>query len=534
MKIISQIFTIFFIISWVLILFFDYWNKHPAYGLAFEHFEYGGLIAFLLAGGALFGWIGNRLKNRKKPLRALNGLSLGAIFLTLAITSVGFGYNKIDPSGFNGVKAAQALALIGGNLLALFLIVVLAYALGSYINEKIRLPYNSIMDAALLAICSGILVITAMMFILGAISMLYSFVVIPVFLVLLLLLRRQALHFVKLSCWSALQLDKHLNTLGLISFFLLLFLTALNFAAVNVPMPAGFDALTLYANLPTLIADRHGLVEGFQPYNWSIFMSLGLTLFNSVEISFGLSWLGGLLSVLSLYSLSRNWLKIDINHTLLGLLVFTLIPAFYLQSYGEIKVDLGLLFVYLSILMLLLGYAKDNIFPVSQPAMSAASSSASGGQSAVAMLGVLSGFAVGIKLTTLYFSLALLCAFWFYSHGKRGFFAALSASLWLIFLLKVDEIAGLRQFHLGVDSLQWALFACSILLALGILSAEKMKFWQSLRKTFVYVFFAGLAFSPWIVKNYLDSRSLSPQILLNGIQPQPALNIDLSTNPANQ
>ncbi|MEY3368138.1 MAG: hypothetical protein RI973_1293, partial [Bacteroidota bacterium] len=307
-----------------------------------------------------------------------------------------------------------------------------------------------------------------------------------------------------------------------------------NFAAVNVPMPAGFDALTLYANLPTLIADRHGLVEGFQPYNWSIFMSLGLTLFNSVEVSFGLSWLGGLLSVFALYSLSRNWLKVDINHTMLGLLVFTVIPAFYLQSYGEIKVDLGLLFVYLSILILLLGYAKAYIFPDAQPAKDSIQPASQGSQSVIGMLGILTGFAVGIKLTTLYFSLALLCTFWFYYHGKRGFFAALSASLGLIFLLKVDQVAGLRQFHLGVTRLQWVLFACSALLALGILTAENAKFWQSLRKTIIYGCFAALAFSPWIVKNYIDSRSLSPQVLLNGVQPQPNLNIDLSTNPTNQ
>jgi hypothetical protein len=534
MKIIGQIFTILFLTSWISILFSDYLNKHPTYGLAFKHLEYAGLIAFLLGGGILFSWVGNRLKARKKPLRALNGLALGAFFLVLAVVGAGFGYNKIDPSGFNGVKAVHALALIGGNLIALFLIVVIAYALGSFINEKTQLPYNSGMEAGLLAISSGLLGLTAMLFVLGAVSLLYSFVLIPIFVLLLVLLRSRALHFVRLSCWAALPLDKNLNALGLFSFFLLLFLTALNFAAVNVPMPAGFDALTLYANLPTLIADRHGLVEGFQPYNWSILMSLGLTLFNSVEISFGLSWLGGILSVFALYSLGRNWLKIDINHTLLGLLVFTLIPAFYLQSYGEIKVDLGLLFVYLSILLLLLGYAKAEIFSVASSSQRTDSSTSPGNLAAFAMLGILTGFAVGIKLTTLYFSLALLCAVWFYYHGKRGFFAALSASLWLIFLLKVDQIAGLRQFHLGVDRLQWALFACSVLLALGILSAEKMKFWDSLRKTLVFVLFAGLAFSPWMVKNYLDSRSLSPQILLNGVQPQPKLDIDLSVNPANQ
>ncbi|MEY3368167.1 MAG: hypothetical protein RI973_1322, partial [Bacteroidota bacterium] len=291
MKIISQIFTILFITFWVLFLFVDYWDKHPAYSLAIEYFEYSGLIVFLLAGGAIFTWAGNQVKKRKKPLRALNGLSLGALFLIMAITSAGFGYNKIDASGFSGVNAAHALVLIGGNLLALFLVVMLAYALGSFINEKFHLPSKTSMDSGLLAICSGIFGITAIAFLLGAVSMLHSFVLIPVFIILLVLLRRQALHFIKISCWSALHLDKNLNALGLFSFFLLLFLTALNFAAVNVPMPAGFDALTLYANLPTLIADRHGLVEGFQPYNWSIFMSLGLTLFNSVEVSFGLSWL---------------------------------------------------------------------------------------------------------------------------------------------------------------------------------------------------------------------------------------------------
>ena len=77
MKIISQIFTILFTTFWVLFLFTDYWDKHPAYSLVIEHFEYSGLIIFLLAGGALCTWVGNQLKKRKK--RTLIGYTFSDI-----------------------------------------------------------------------------------------------------------------------------------------------------------------------------------------------------------------------------------------------------------------------------------------------------------------------------------------------------------------------------------------------------------------------------------------------------------------------
>ena len=513
MQRVTRIASLVFLIMWALVLFLDYWQKHPVYYFAIQHFRFWGLGIFLLLATGGAAWLAHVIANRKKPLWYINGLSVLLLFLALGTICTGFAYNQtVQGKTFGAGHALHVFVQLAGTALALAMIVTAAYTLGDLVNKRLKINAKGT-DETVLAFATGIMCIVLVMFLIGAVSLLYSFVLFPLFALLFLFGRKAAFRFLKISLWLPYPTDKHLHWAGGAGFFLLLVLMAVNFTSVNVPMPAGFDSLTLYANLPALIGQHHGLVEGFQPYNWSLLMSLGHILFDSVKINLALSWLGGTLALYALYALCRNWLRMNVNHTLWVLLVFALMPAFHIQASAELKVDLGLLFIYLSILLVLLAYFTKT------------KTGAEDLRPELVLMGLLSGFALGTKLTTVYFALALVCGAWYLLHGSRGFFAAFLASLFLVFLFKIDEFGGLRQYHIGVENMQWGLLAGALLLLAGIFIENRERMATSFRHTLLYGAFAALPFLPWMAKNYVDSGSLSPQVLLNGIQPSPDIHL---------
>jgi hypothetical protein len=518
MNLLSKTITPVFILFWMSFLFIDYWQKHPVYYYSFKHFSHWGLSIFLVAMGAGFVWGLRKFGRKKQPAPLFNGLGLFVLFLLTGVVSAGFAYGQVvENASFELRKAFHILGLTGGTALSVLLITLVSNILGNLICGALRLNLRET-DAPVVQIATGIMALVMGLFLLGATSMLHAFVLFPLFVLVILLRWKTGLNFLKKTFWQPIAIDNQLNTWGAAAFFGLVTLYSINFVAVNVPMPAGFDALTLYANLPALVGEHHALVEGFQPYNWSLLMSLGHILFNSTEASLALSWLGSALSAFAMYALCRTWLKLDVNFTFLAILVFSLTPSMTIQSSAELKVDLGLLFIYLTILLVLLSYFSLNgktaqvatWLPVAPE---------------VLLIGLLTGFAMGIKLTTAYFAIALVCALWYKKCGKRGFFAAFLAGLFLVFLLRLDDISGLRQYHIGVIKLQWGALLAGLLLLVGVWLENKEGLLKTLRSTAFYGAFLLLPFLPWMAKNFAETKSLAPYLLLNGKQASPDISL---------
>ena len=301
------------------------------------------------------------------------------------------------------------------------------------------------------------------------------------------------------------------------------------------PFPIGSDSLNLYVNIPVLLAENHNLVAGNQPYNWALFMSIGKIVFGKLEVVLGLSFLGGLLSLAALYRLSRKWL--GVNLSALVLLLFYSTPMINFFSYMDMKVDMGLLFITLSILLIFynwvnpykvekdvnivkgLGLSKANAFFTKHiPAVLKQNR-------LFILIGFLTGFAFGIKLTVLFFFLALNCAIWYVKGGKLTFITSLFLCLGFVFLLQLDKQSGLRQFHKYVTEIQWSLLAIG--LSLLIYSFSKKK--KTLRKLITYSLlmagFFALSMLPWIGKNFIETNKLSVTALLNGKKESPIFNV---------
>lgn len=88
-------------------------------------------------------------------------------------------------------------------------------------------------------------------------------------------------------------------------------------------------------------------------------------------------------------------------------------------------------------------------------------------------------------------------------------------------------MGGLRRYHIGVDALQWGVLLAGIFLFAGIYASDKKAWLAGLRNTIMLVMFVALMFFPWVVKNYVDTRSLNPRELLSGKEAAPEINLQI-------
>jgi len=570
LKKIYNITLVLFAAFWIIIIFFDYWQKHPLYFHAIEKFKYIGLLIFygLFVGSTAF-FFHTKNKYAIRLKKYVNWFSVLGIIIILMIVSL-FAYieqvNKLNIS-INNVKIinnigfSNVLYFLSGFLkvfFATFFVVFTARLLGNLVNQLFAINTDSYAEA-IVDVSIGIMLITALIFYMGAYSLLKWYFLLPVFLLIIVLNWKKGITLLK-GLIQPVAIPKNLNWMGGIAIAFMLIITAVNFNQILRPIPTGFDALTTYVNLPRLLSDHGSLVSGYQPHNWSLFMSLGFILFNMTEVTLSLSLVGGILSIAAMYYLGVHWLKINVNYVWLALAAFYLTPTIVHQSSKELKVDLGLLFIQLSILILFIIWYKIQKEPAkAEEALQANDTDKktipkniianepnyafgflnsihqlkpfailqNSNYKYIIIMGLLTGFALGIKLTSVFIMLAILSGIWMLQQRNTGYFAIFFLSIFALLLAKVDNTGGLRIYHLSASTVQWICLAIgSILLGIEFFYNRKMfakKFYNSLIYSLIVVF----SFMPWVVKNYAETRSTDISILLNGKHIGPPVSVEM-------
>lgn len=526
-----------FAVFWMLFIFIDYWQSHQvAYSLAFENFQFTKLTfgLFVLGGGFVFGLLW--LKKHKKKLPIINGLGvilLSLLFILLVASSV-LNLTNAQPK----LGPPNYLSLLGHVIfvgISLFtLLITPAYCLGFFVTNqwKISLPKK---ELGIINIAIGIVGLVLLVFILGVFGILSPFILYPILILILGLFWKKSLTFFKNTFWTPIQLEKDLNLIGLISFFITVFFVAINFIQIVRPYPFGFDALSLYVNLPSLIYDYGALVRGYQPYNWSLWMALGYILFGKTEFVLALSFSGGLLSLFAFYHIARKWL--NINYALLCVALFYSLPSINFQSYKDMKIDLGLLYITLCVVLLLINWVTQN-FPGSpnqeKETETYAKPSSTGENTFFAFLkkhqliilmGILSGFGLGVKFTMLFVLVSLLSIFWYVYNGKLAFIGAFCLGMASILILRIDDMSGARDYHLFADMLQWVLLSAGLILIGFTFFRNRAGFVNSLKVSVIYTFLMILVFLPWPIKNILESEKVNATTILFGAPTGPQLNL---------
>ncbi len=529
-----KIFFAIFAIFWMIITFAEYWRYNPNLAKAIESFQYYDVLLIVIAIGGLITWFVK--KPRKKEIKYLNGLSIFGGLLLIDSIIVNRFCAKAIGMNFTTSGLFSHLGHIIGVSICIFMVYLVVRLLGELFTTIFPIRISST-DLPVIQVSLGIMVFTSLLFFLGMIGLLNGFVLIPICLLVLAFYWRHTYRITKDTLFSPIKISKELNLVGIFSFLFLGVFLILNFVQILRPFPIGSDSLRLYVNLPTLLAEYGGLVDGHQPYNWSLFMSTGLTVFGRTDIVLGLSFFGGIMALWAFFRLSRKWL--NVNYSALVLLLFYSLPMVSFLSYMDMKIDMALMFVSLSILLLFYNWMVPNdktsaIKLTKGPGLEKVNAFFKRRiplvlkkNGTLVVIGLLSGFAFGIKLTVLFFFLALFSAIWFYKGGKRAFLASFFLSLAAILILKLDTQAGLRQFHENVDLLQWVLLAIGAASLGYLFIKEKKKLTQLLIYSLIVGGFFALPILPWLGKNLSETKQVNVTSLLNGKKATPVFDLTL-------
>lgn len=382
--------------------------------------------------------------------------------------------------------------------------------LKKYINP------NPVLDIAI-----GIMVFCVALFVAAALGLFMQNVIIALLFIFALVNLLYLVKSIKEFFIKPIEIEG-LSWLGILSFCFLIFFLMMHFLANYAPYPSGFDSRNFYMNISKMMAMDGHLVEGYQPYYWSIFMGIGYSLFSKVELALELSYLGMLLVLLAGFRFGVKRLKLDTNIVLFCLLIFSVTPAIVNQMYTELKVDFAMLFYqvlcleYVLILLKRLRTQGDEtnlktdikvLLPLT------------------ILIGVLSSFALGIKMINMFMVFTIFILFWWHANEKAGLSAALSFTLLLFLFAGIDDLSGLDKYHLAGGPVK-------IVLALIVVGGFAYSFIKA-RKIFIKkailsaVFLAstGLLILPWVGKHYSETKSLSPTTLLMGKNPGPGLTV---------
>lgn len=399
-----------------------------------------------------------------------------------------------------------------GMLLALGLIAITAVALGFTILKKSLGKETKLgADHALISIGLGLFVIAVASFILGAFHFLNIYSAWAVFAIFLAISHKSIIQIAK----KIFNFEYEFKT-KIFNFNLLLFLVFILFFGVNfidniTPLPRGWDGLNQYINTATRIFENSGLIQTGGTYYWELIMSLGLTMFNWVTITLNLASLfPATLAIIALYVLIRKFASQ--KSSLIATAAIYLTPFYLFHGVEENKVDMGTFLIgILSFLALYLGLNAD---------------SKKEKFTYLGIAGVLCGFLLGIKLTALVLIFAVVTLILHNAYKWKGAISGIFIGIGAFLItgnVNMGSEVAISNSTFAIVGL--ILVAISVLiLGFEILKKKKVK---GLKEVLIFGILAILAFSPWMIKNFSETHTLSARGLLFGVNPQPTIDHQL-------
>jgi hypothetical protein len=191
--------------------------------------------------------------------------------------------------------------------------------------------------------------------------------------------------------------------------------------------------------------------------------------------------------------------------------------------YIELKVDFGMLFYQILILhytIELLGKLRNTDFNRElksglKPLIPL-----------VLLVGILTSFALGIKMINMFLVFSILALIWWDEKNKFGTIGVLCFTLLLFLIAGIDEISGLDKYHLGEHYIKILFFIVALSAFAYSLYKYRIRSLARLVISVVFLFSSGLLILPWMAKNYSESKSFNPRTLLMGKDPGPNTSVD--------
>jgi hypothetical protein len=414
-------------------------------------------------------------------------------------SSVLFSFDNFVGESTNWSQLMYYLGRYFGFVAVLVLLYSSVFIVGNVVLKRFFGKGNSMS----LSISVGLMITISVMFILASLHFL-TLIPLIVLLALPLVIGYKTFYTgLKSILFTPFKDYKDISYWGFLVYYLTIIALSVNFLSILSPYPYGFDARNYYLNVTQLIADSGGLVEGFQPYSWQLFMSSGFVLFDSHELAILISFSSFILAICAINEFAKKIVKLNFNLRLLIICILTCTPAIYNQLSIDVKIDFALLFFQIVIVHQFFKYIQKDEQPLSF----------------LILIGILSGFALSIKFTHLYLITTLVIAYWTRKGGIPAMLSAASFGVAIFLLARIDDVGGLRSAHLGVEYQQWIIAFVGVALLVYIFVTNRKLLIKLVSFAMIFGAFHLIPILPWAGKNYMDSKSLSPKTLLIGDSP---------------
>lgn len=339
----------------------------------------------------------------------------------------------------------------------------------------------------------GTLTLSLILFFLAKLSFFNGSAVIAVLSVFLLAGLKELRNLFK-DLWTASIKIRDLSYPALGSIYILLVFAAWNFIESAEPMPIGFDDASLYLNLPNLIAHFQEFLHGFPYYSFSLIQSIGPLLDENGALEKTLIYAFGLLALLPLYSLLREYFNQKLS--VLGSLLFFTTPIIFIHNFLQLKVEMPLFFFASLSLLFIHFYLKEKL------------------NKWLILSALFTGFAISIKATAIILSIALIFILLTRLFKWLGSTLAILLILFGYFFSGFNFIGDVSS--ISTSKILMILMGALIIINLGFLLHRHS--FKTFKPLIIFLIFLALPVLPWAGSNYISGRDISANGLLFDLQ----------------
>ena len=414
--------------------------------------------------------------------------------------------NRFEQSTFWGIQYGLITKSLG-ILLILSLITLIATGFGHTILKFIKKDLALETDTVLISFAIGLFSIIVFTFLIAAPHLLTIYSTWALLLTIVLISRKSIFEIINKLLKLNYRIETGFFNINLFIIFVLSLILSMNFIDNISPTARGWDGMNQYVNIAKRIEETNGLIQMGGNYYWELLMGFGLIATKWITIALNLaSFYPALLSAIVLY-----WILSKFSSKSTALLVtawFYTMPMMLFHGTEENKVDLGnTLIAMIGFLSLYKGLSSKNtkdklIF--------------------IGIAGLLTGFCLGIKLTSLMIIFTFLTIILYKEFRKTGAVAGFLFSIGMLLmgmLLTSDSTNTTKELPPYIIGLV-IVGSSVILMAIKLL---RDKNYRALLVPTIFIISSLIAFSPWMIKNFSENRSLTPNNLLFGIHPEPTI-----------
>ncbi len=389
------------------------------------------------------------------------------------------------------------------------LFIIFSCALGAFLHKIIRKKqeHEDSFERKMIELVLGLLTMSLVFLAISFFGQFKVWINLSAILFIGLIIRKELAYvFKKIAAWR-IRLELPFSNLILpISIFLLSFLSVHLMDNIS-PMPRGWDGLNRYILVARNIAETGIGVKNGSDYAWELIIAF----FYGIDHKIGLFWtsLPGILNFIIIFLVLRKFISNRNAGLVIAFMISMPMMSFYMSD--ENKIDLAhWLLGSTVVLTLLKGLDFEEKIKVKD-------------YSYIWIGAILAGFAFSVKFTGILLIFALTSTF---ALIESGWILASAVFIFSLTILVFQGGLTLGSEFVSSDNFnsKFVIFgAISTLLLIGLALYKKKINQNIIKNFFVLCVFIALPLLPWFAKNLYESKSFSPDVIIQGLNETPSV-----------